>query len=182
MYGTWARQRMTTSASQSAQHFVASTMWFKPACNVNAWVEEGLAEGWDSDIGLQAYEAYWAYRTIGGVYNDSAMAFMGPDPTITDEFQISRSPYVNVWNVYWNGTLRTTPNVGFWSGDCPQMGGEIVSNDGHADTFDMYSRTVNGAGQFVFWNNQSPFFSSQAVGQLNGISYQNSQWSWNTVN
>ena len=74
-------------------------------------------------------------------------------------------------------SLRPT---GFWSSVCLEMGGEVFLISGHADTFNMYSKATNGSGQSVNWGMQGGVITDPV--QLNGFSYQNSEWSWNTVN
>lgn len=142
-----------------------------------AWVEEGLTDGWYYPWSVQAYWAFYAYMDTSGHYAEYMILNISPDATVTDQYQISRSPTINAWNVYWDGSLQQTPAVGFWGGSCPQVGGEVYSSNGHADTFDMYTKTVNGLGQLVLW---SPNLTDIYPG-MNGISYQNSEWSWNTA-
>jgi len=125
------------------------------------------------------YYAAWADMNTSGTYDEFSITGgnVSPNLAITDEYQISRSPSVNVWAVRWNGSVIYTPNVGFWSGSCPEMGSEVYASSGHADNVNMYSSAVNGAGQFVQWGTQHAHITHPG---LNAYSFQNSAWSWNT--
>ncbi len=63
------------------------------------------------------------------------------------------------------------------------MGAEIASTNGCAQTFNMYSGAFNGSGQKVNWGAQTSYFEPTVIAgtEVNGTSYQNSEWSWNTV-
>ncbi|MGH2718100.1 MAG: hypothetical protein ACRDJU_05935, partial [Actinomycetota bacterium] len=50
MTGTWNRANMTTPQSASNPEFLDSEMWFNGSCG-NYWVEEGLFDGYEPDIG-----------------------------------------------------------------------------------------------------------------------------------
>jgi hypothetical protein len=170
---------MTTPSSASTPYFLDSEMWLNSHCG-QAWVEEGLTIGYLSDVGTGAYGSFWAEKTAGGVYRYVTISTFTPNPSVTDQYQISRSPTTNVWNIYFDGSLRTSDNVGFWAGSCVQMGGEIWSSAGHADTFTMYGKVVNSAGSIVNWGTPQ-LASITDPTKTNGISYSDSEWSWNTT-
>ena len=59
------------------------------------------------------------------------------------------------------------------------MGGEIDSYNGHADTFNQNSLALNSSNIWSHWGTQGGLITDTS--QLNGFSYSNSEWSWNTV-
>jgi hypothetical protein len=182
MNGSWNRADMYPgNGSAGNQIFMDSEMWFGSSCG-NYWVEEGLFSGYEPDIGKMAYEVFFGWRTTGGVYNYQPIAYTSPNGATTDNYQIS-SPSGGVWNVYWDGNHYTTPNVGFNSGACLQLGAEVATPTGCSRTFNMYSHAYNSAYQAVDWAAQYGYFSPAGIGgkDLNGVTYQNSEWSWNTV-
>lgn len=182
MYGTWNRANMVVPSGPSNPQFIDSEMWFSPSCSSVGWVEEGLFDGYEPKIGVVAYEVFYAWNTQGNSYDYVPIAYISPNAGLTDEYQMS-SPSGGVWNIWWNGNHYTTPALGFNSGTCLQMGAEVASTDACAQTFDMFSRAYNISGQRVFWNAQYDVFIPTHIAgtQFNGISYSNSQWSWNTV-
>jgi hypothetical protein len=179
--GHWNRANMTTPSSQQLDYFVDSEMWLKPDCAVFEWVEEGLTVWWDPIIGTGAYESFFAYYTPGGTFVESAQEYLLPHNE-TDSYSIGRGAYQNTWTGDWNNIAsynRTSADEGFWTANCVQMGGEIWSSNGHADTFNMYGYGINASGQHVNWGTQGGIITDTT--QLNGFSYSNSEWSWNTV-
>lgn len=93
------------------------------------------------------------------------------------------TPSGGVWNIYWDGNNYLTPALGFNSGTFLQIGAEVASTDACAHTFNMYSRAINASGLRVLWNYQYDVFDPPSIAgtQFNGVSYENSEWSWNTV-
>lgn len=183
MEGTWARVNMTTPQSRSNPQFLDSEMWFLNGACGGAWAEEGLFDGYEKDIGKGAYEVFFAWMTTGGTYNYTPIAYISPNSSVTDNYQISAPSSNGAWNVWWDGNNYRTPATGFTSGSCPQMGAEVASSGACARTFNMYSMAFNSGGQAVYWGSQGGRFSPPGIGgvDLNGVSYQNSEWSWSTV-
>jgi hypothetical protein len=184
MYSTWNRANMTAPSSQANPEFVDSEMWFSPACSSYPWVEMGLAYGYEGQIGTVAYYAFYAWKTVGGIYDIAFIASLVVNGAVTDEYQMSSPTPDGAWNIYWDGNHYMTPPLGFTSGACVQQGAEVATSNGCAKTFDMYSQAYNSAGQRVNWGAQTSVFIPTWIAgtELNGISYQNSEWSWNTVN
>jgi hypothetical protein len=181
MTGTWGRVNMSTTGSHDNPTFMDSEMWFPQTCLGPGWVEEGLADGWSGYQGGLHYNSFYAYNTSSNAYNEFDIQNLSVNAGTTDAYQISRSGTTNKWNVWWDGNMWTTPDVGFWSGNCPVMGAEVATPVGHAGTFTMYSKAINSASQFVNWGSQGGVFEPPQPGNpLNGFSYQNSEWSWNT--
>ena len=181
MGGHWNRANMSTPSSQQVDYFINSEMWLKPDCSTNVWVEEGITLWWDPIIHSGAYETFFAYNTPGQSYAETAQEYILPTNERAD-FKIFRGAYANTWTGTWDSNAnynRTTADEGFWTSYCLQMGGEVWSSNGHADTFNMYGYAVNAAGQNVNWGTQGGVITDTA--QFNGFSYSNSEWSWNTV-
>lgn len=182
MSGTWFRESMNAGvASAGNPLFMDSEMWFGSRCGYY-WVEEGLFQGYEPKISHDAYEIFYAWRTTGGVYNYQPIAYVSPNSSVDDDYAIS-NPTSGVWDVWWDGNLYNTPNVGFNSGACLQMGAEVATPNGCARTFTMDSQAYNSSDVAVNWGTQAAAFSPPGIGgvDLNGISYHNSDWSWNTV-
>jgi len=178
MSGTWNRANMSTPSSINDLMHVSSEMWFLNGNCAPSWVEEGLRLWFDPNLNTGAYESFWGYGDTNGNIASFTIAAILPNASTTDNYQISRTGTPNVFNVWWDGHLYNTPNVGFSSGACLQMGAEIYSTNGHADTFNMYGKAINTSYQFGNWAGQGGVITDTQ--QLNGFSYQNSEWSWNT--
>ena len=182
LYGNWNRANMTTPSSSTNPQFVDSEMWLVTSCGSSQWTETGLAYGYESRLSAVAYYAFYAWSS-GSNYDLGVIATLTPNGSVTDEYQMSSPNSSGVWNVYWDGNHYTTGATNFTSGACLELGAEVASTNACAKTFTMYSSAYNSSGQRVNWGTQTGTFipTSIAGTQLNGISYQNSEWSWNTV-
>jgi hypothetical protein len=171
---------MTTPSSISNPEFVDSEMWLKNSDTL--WVEEGLAYGWEARLGAVAYYAFYAWYTPSG-YDLAVIASLVPNSAVTDQYQVSSPAPDGTWNVWWDGNHYTTPATGMTSFTIPELGAEVATTNGCAQTFNMYSQAYNSAGQPGNWGAQTAYWVPVNIGgtQLNGFSYQNSEWSWNTV-
>lgn len=173
-YGTWARTYMkATGASTTNKQWMNSEMW---AVNGSAWVETGLTQGYLAPAGGVGYYAYAAYMTTGGTYREHSFGKVTQNASTTDEYQISRGPSTNVWNVYFDGTLFRTPSVGFWTVPRIDMGGEVNSTNASANTFTMYAKGINSSGSRVNLGTETTSVNSQ----LNGSRPADSTWKWST--
>lgn len=86
----------------------------------------------------------------------------------------------NRFNVYFDGSVTTSNDVGFWNGSCLQMGGEVYSPAASASTFSMTSQGVCDTGSLESCGSgQTGIVTDTSL--LNGVSYSDSEWSWNTT-
>lgn len=173
MYGTWNRAAMGTASSSTNPRFIDSEMWFSPSSSY-AWVEEGLTRGWLSPAGSTGYFAFGAYYTTGGSYHEYSFGAVTQNSTVTDEYQISRAGSTNTFRIYFDGSYKTTPSVGFWSGSILDIGGEVATGTGTSGTFNMYAKGINSAGSRVYLGTQTPIVDSP----LYGHHPSNSAWTW----
>ena len=183
MAASWNRANMTTPSDALNPQFVTSEMWFLNSCgNIYPFVEEGLTYEYDSDAGQVEYEAFYGWGTSPTNIGFAPIAYLSPNGGVTDDYQIS-APSGGIWNIWWDGNHYTTGGTGFNSGTCLQMGAEVASTGACAQTFNMYSQAYNSAGQKVNWAYEFDYFDPPGIGgvDLNGYPYQDSEWSWNTV-
>ena len=187
LYMTQRQANLTLPSYQSPPspyYHINSSMWLMQDLYFAPWVEMGLTYTLDNNTNTMQYEAYYAWYKSNGFYKFNAFQALSPDGTL-DAFQISRGSAVNTWQLQWavSGqpwqTWQTTDDTGFWSGQGLQMGGEVYSYNGHADTFNMNSLALNSNNIWSKWGTQGGWITDS---QLNGFSYSNSEWSWNTVN
>lgn len=179
MYGTWNRALMLTAADGTNQRFMNSAMWF-PNDAGSLWAEVGLKSGWFPSQNRNGYFAFYSYQSPSG-FTRNYISDVTPNQTVTDKYQISRSGTTNKWNVYFDGQLFTTPDLGFWAGSMPTIGAEVATPVGGSQTFNMYAKGLNSGGSRVNFGTQGAIFvPAQPGNPLNGVSYQNSEWSWNT--
>jgi hypothetical protein len=173
MYGTWNRAAMGTTSSASNPQFVDSEMWFSPS-SANAWVETGLARGYFSVPAATGYYAFGAYQTTGGTYHEYSFGAVSQSSGVTDEYQISRGGTTNTFRIYFDGSYKTTPSVGFWSGNTLDIGAEAATSSGTAGTFTMYPKGLNSAGSHVNLGTETPIVDSPLYGHRPG----ESTWTW----
>lgn len=184
---TWNRVSMyQDSSSASDDTFLDSEQWLNTSCG-QAWVEFGLFAGYEPDYGQRVEEVFVGWQGLPGyaAYGYSPLAIVGPDPnTIDSYYEYVNLPYGNGWHATWNNGQLTydTPRVGFASGGCLEQGAEVATPVGHtAGTFNMYSNAYDGS--WGPWVTQAPYFSPPSIAGtvLNGVTYSNSEWSWNTA-
>ena len=171
---------MNTTNSAASKYFMDSEMWF-----VNSkqyWVEEGIFQGYESKISKSAYEIFFGWNTVNNSYNYTPIAYTTWNDSTTDSYQISHSSTPGIFNVWFDGQVYNTPNTGFLQSDLLELGAEVATPYGHAHTFNMYSSGIVGS-QTQNWGTQTPTFKPTSIRGtvLNGVHYQNSEWSWNTV-
>lgn len=183
MTGTWNRAYMNSNDDAINEYFMDSEMWFSNSGG-RYFVEAGLSQGWEMKLngGQSAYELFYGWRTTAGSQDYKVVSYTGPNDSQTDSYQISHSATPGVFNVWIDGNVYATPNTGFLQSDYVQIGAEVASSLAHAHTFNMYSQGIVGS-QTQNWGTQSAAFSPSGIGgvDLNGAHYQNSEWSWNTV-
>jgi hypothetical protein len=185
---TQNRANLTTPAGPypTYPYHVGSTMWLGPDLNFGTFAEMGNIMEWDPQFMAVTYSNYWFYWPPNGAYQLRSIDWDPPNGRL-DAFQIVRGPNSGTWQFQYaiSGqpwfTYATTPDLGFWSGQGLQIGGEVYSTDGHADTFNINSLAQMSGGQWSHWGTQGGWFSQNGKGLLNGFSYSNSEWSWNTV-
>ena len=163
------------SVTSATPWFVTSEMWLQDPSAGRWWIEEGIVDGYDFTYGNRQVYAHFTFsRSTTGV--DSGWIYIDytvPDGT-THYYQISRGISPNQWLVFYDNRIVYGVGLGFWSGR-PVVGGECYCTNGaHADTFDIYTTLVNGAGQIVNY----PGSASIHAG-MNGIDYTGHSWSWN---
>ncbi len=186
LYMTQNRANLTTPAGPYPQYpyHVGSAMWLGPDLTFNTFAEMGTIMEWDPLFMALKYSTYYFYWPPNGAYQFKSIDWAPPDGRL-DAFQIQRGPNWGTWLLQYaiSGqpwfTYATTPNLGFWSGQGLAIGGEVYSSDGHADTFNINSLAQISGGQWSHWGTQGGYITG--YGQLNGFSYSNSEWSWNTV-
>jgi hypothetical protein len=171
MYGTWNRAAMGTASSASNPQFIDSEMWFSRG---DAWVETGLTRGYLSPAGGVGYYAFGAYYTTGGSYHEYSFGAVTQNSTVTDEFQISRAASTNTFRIYFDGSYKTTPSVGFWTGNVLDTGAEVATPTGTSGTFNMYPKGINSAGSRVNLGTETPIVDSPLYGHRPG----ESAWTW----
>lgn len=140
-YGTWNRAPMGAANSDPYQYLTVSGIWAATASG-SGWIETGHTTGYfdppNAGEMYTGYRAYYAYRDLNQMYAEYNMGRLAPNSSITDEFQISRHPtQSNRWRVHFNGNLRTSPDVGFWTTPFLQGGGEVRSPYGWSDWFNI---------------------------------------------
>jgi hypothetical protein len=179
VYGTWNRADMNASNDTSHTRFITSEMWAANSSRT-AWVETGLVAGYLNPQGASAphftgYRAFYARLTTSGSYAEYNFGTVVQDDTITDEFQISRSSTMNEWMVYFDGNLKVTTDVGFWSTSEIDAGGEVATAYGTSNIFTMFLKGINSSGQRVNLGTQSSYVEDPP---LYGNSPSNSTWKW----
>lgn len=147
LYGNWNRANMTTPSSEGSRQFIDSQMWLGKS--QFDWVEMGVAYGYEVRIQTVAYYAFYAWINTSGLWDLAVIASLVPNETFTDEYQVSSPTPTGVWNVWWNGNHYTTPATRMTSFTLPQLGAEIATPNGCANTFNMYSQAYNAAWQRV---------------------------------
>jgi hypothetical protein len=175
MYGTWGRAAMgAPGANSSNKYFVDSEMWASPTVTADYWVETGVAQGYFAVPKAVGYYAFAAYMTKSGSYKEYSFGKLTQNASVTDEYQISRNPTSNKWNVYFDGKLWVTPSVGFWTTACLDVGGEVYANKGTASKFTMYVKGITSSGGKANLATQNKIVDSG----MNGSSPSNSAWTW----
>jgi len=176
---------MDADNDTSHTRFVDSEMWASheaTRASSTTWVEMGDTVGHleepDGTTYYTGYRAFYAvrYYNDSGVltYREHNITGIAANDSTTDEFQISRGTSNGVWNVYFDGTLRTTADLNFWNTPLLQAGGEVATAYGTSDLFTMYLDGINASGSFVNWGTQT-----QTVdGPLYGNHPSNSTWQW----
>lgn len=112
------------------------------------------------------------------------MAYLSPVTSVTDScYFFQHLNTHNGWNAVWDGYVYNVPHVGFERGTTVTIGAEVAISYAHAYTFNMYSNAERTNGSWGPWGAQEATFYPPGVAgtQLNGVSYQDSEWSWNTV-
>lgn len=146
MYGTWNRGYMYTPADTDNRRFITAEMWAGPE-DVDAWVETGHTVGWFSpEGGTGHYYVFMAWMTAGGAYAERSFGTVPQNASVTDEFQIQRISTPGTWRVYFNGTSKTSPDVGFGLAPRLDYGGEVASALGTTSIFTMYAQGVTSGG------------------------------------
>ena len=173
MYGTWNRAAMGTPSSSTNPQFIDSEMWFGSSSS-SAWVEVGLTQGYLAPAGGTGYYVFAAYQTTGGSYREYSFGTVTQNATVTDEFQISRAASTNTFRIYFDGSYKTTPSIGFWSGSVLDVGAEVATPSGTSGTFNMYVKGINSAGSRVNLGTQTPVVYSP----LYGAKPASSAWTW----
>ncbi len=165
--GTWNRANLQVQTSSNTQAFVDSEMWDGNSGCTN-WVEEGIADGYKDANGTThtnsaqpAYQAFYAYEAVGGEFNYYEIAAIAPAPTTTDNYEISLdNGQTQTWLVQWDGTQYTTPNMGYSSSNCAEIGGEVLANEFQAGTFNMYSQLLGNGYTPQNWGNSTDIYNS----------------------
>lgn len=173
MYGTWNRAAMGTPSSSGNPQFLDSEMWFARAAG-DAWVETGLTRGYLTPAGGVGYYAFGAYNTTGNSYHEYSFGAVTPNSTVTDEYQISRAAGTNTFRIYFDGSYKTTPSVGFWSGSRLDIGAEVASPSGTSGTFNMFAKGLNSAGSRVNLGTETTTVNSPLYGHRPA----DSAWTW----
>lgn len=178
-YGTWNRAPMGAGNYQGGTRMMASVLWTTTASK-QSWVEVGHTVGHffppSEETIWTGYRAYWAYKDTSGLYREMNFGKLTPNSSITDEFQISRHPNdTNRWRVYFNGAMRTTPDVGFWTTPKIDVGGEVLTPVGWSDWFNMSARGITISGAKAHLTNQVP---DKDDPPLAGNTPSSSAWNW----
>jgi len=164
-------------SSQANPWFTLAHVWFGSTSSYTNWIEMGYINGYRADIGTVGYCTNWAAQPSSGVFETHTIGCISPDG-VRRGFQMSRGNATNKWNFYQSNSLvATLSNSGFWSGVASEVGGEFHVNATNcfANTFDINARVFNGSGQALLYPSQT-----QTVDPgFNGISYSQSEWSWN---
>jgi hypothetical protein len=150
-------------------------MWFWPFSA--GWVEGGHTAGWLEPGGSCDYYAFAAWRKEDGTdYQERMLARLNHNDSVTDEFQISRAPETNRFNIYFNGNSVKSANVQFWTSRRFQMGGEVSTPQGTSNLFDMFGRALDVAGTHYLL--PSPKSTQVNDPPLSGSQPSNSEWKW----
>lgn len=154
-YGTWNRAAMKApGASRHNGNWVNSEMWAMWV--QEEWVETGITNGWLGPAKTTGYFGFVATQSRKRVYREYSFGRVKQKRTVTDQYQISRSPKKNKWRVYFNGALKTTSNVGFWKVRRIDVGGEAYGRKVVASTFRMSVRALTASGKRVRPPKQEP--------------------------
>lgn len=172
---------MTQGEGSPPGRFINSEMWIYPADISTLWVEAGLTNG-IVDGSPICYCAFWAQLALGGAYHERLIEYLTPNGT-TQKFQISRGPYIDYWNIYYNDSyVGLTWDSGFWTNSGIEVGAELFSDSGNAraDTFDINIRVFDGAGNplAVSTYNKHRDYACPQNGCFNGLATW-SAWHWN---
>jgi hypothetical protein len=186
MGATWNRANMSQDYSTpSDPTFLDSEEWLGATCGLD-WVELGNFAGYDPFYGARVYESFVGWQGAPGYapYGYAPFQVITPNNSTIDSFYLTLNPVPNSgWIANWDGNQYNTPRVGFGSGACIQMGAEVATPVGHAQTFNMYSDAETLSNVWGTWGAQAGVFKPPGIAGtvLNGVTYQNSEWSWNTV-
>lgn len=150
MYGTWNRAALDAgSPSESNYRSINSEMWLiQSASNNNHWVEVGMKDGYLMNVAGVGHRVFgeWCNEDTDTCYEHSFGAIT-TDPSITDEFQISRGSTTYSWQVYFDGELwLTSTKPGFWSSVHQELGGEVKSPAATSGLFSMQGRGLTISG------------------------------------
>ncbi|MGH9122244.1 MAG: hypothetical protein ACRDYC_09930 [Acidimicrobiales bacterium] len=166
------------------------SIWSYSGQPCDAWVEEGVTQGYH---GVTEYTWYWAYQTTGGFYDDFPAGLTSPDNSLHYyELAYVGGASGTEWAVVRDEALVGTMDLGPTAGGACQgaTGLEVSANiepDVHADTFNANPlQWEDGGGNWYFGWNTSEYWNDFPCGAgynppscFNGVFYGSNSWADN---